>query len=195
MFRDRRNTGTTLIIIGGSLFLFGMLDHVIADWVLDINDNIRIFGWGWLLQIVGGLIAIYGFMIHLEFFIIMNRPPPRPGMPPPMNQFVMDPETKRLIWVLLIIALISYVLSINFQCVIMIIIILLLVFIFATKPGWRYFFPLPAYYPPSQPPVNQPPSEHIDPSKKVKLCEKCFSQLEMDWVSCPYCGQSLEKKD
>lgn len=193
---DRRSTGTNFIIIGAALFIIGMFDSYISNWLRNYNSNIQIYGWGWLLQIVGGIFAIYGLMIHLEVYSMLNRPPSQPGMTYPPHYSLIDEETKRLIWVVLIVALIFFIVGPGFSCLTLIVIVIFLLFIFGSRPGWRYQFPFPPlYYPPPQPPPSQQAPATPSPSSNVKLCEKCYSQLELEWIACPFCGHSLGDKD
>lgn len=197
---DRRKIGTTFLTIGVILFLIGMFDHVISDLIRDLNGDVRILGWGWILQLVGGLLAIYGFMTHLEEYLATTRPP-HPGMPhpspfPPL--FFMDKEMKKVIWLLLIAALVIFVLSPGLQCQTILVILLAMVIIFLImRREQRPYVPYPPpHYPPPQTLYQPPSAEPATPSKaeKVKLCEHCYAQLELDWVACPFCGQSISPK-
>lgn len=199
---DRRRIGTNFLIIGIILFLIGMFDYYISDLIHDFNSDIRIISWGRILQLVGGLLAIYGFMIHLEEYLATTRPPPLPGMPqPPPSSllFLMDKETKKVVWVLMIAALIVYVISPGFYCqtILVILLVMVIIFLIMRREQWPYFpHPPPHYPPPTQMPY-QPPSVKPSPPtevSKVKLCEHCYAQLELDWVVCPLCGKSISPK-
>lgn len=193
---DRRKLGTNLIILGAILFLIGMFDHPISDMITNLNNDIRIFSWGWILQIIGGIIAISGLMIHFEVFMAAGRPPSQPGMPQPQQQlFFMDPETKKVIWMVLIFILVLYILSPGTQCFTLVIIILVVMIFLSMRGGLGPHFPFfPPYYPPPQQPPYQPPPAVPPPSAKVTICEKCYAQLELNWVACPFCGHSKEDK-
>ncbi len=199
MKRDSREFGTNLLVIGIVVFFIGIYSEHITNWVHERSD-IYISGWGWILQFAGGLLAIYGFMIHLEVYLATTRPPPQPGMPqlppsPPL--FIMDRETKKVIWLLMIAALVMFILSPALPCQTILIILLALVIIFLILRGSQhpYYAYQQPYYPPQTP--YQPPSVEPSPppqSSKVKLCAHCHAQLELDWVVCPFCGQSTANK-
>lgn len=193
---DRRKLGTNLVILGAVLFLIGMFDNSISDMIVNLNNDIRIFGWGWILQIIGGITAIYGFMIHFEIYLAANRPPPQPGLPHPLQHlYFMDHETKKMIWIVLVIILVLYIVSPGTQCFTLIIILMVLIMFLSMRGGIgpRFPFPPPQYPPPQQPPY-QPPSASPPPSAKVTLCKKCYAQLELNWVACPFCGHSKAPK-
>ena len=63
--------------------------------------------------------------------------------------------------------------------------------------GRRPYYPYPQpYYPPPEtlyPP--QPAESTIHPkADKVKLCERCYAQLDLDWTVCPFCGHAISLK-
>jgi hypothetical protein len=198
---DRRRLGTNLLIVGIVIFLIGAYSDFIIDWIYDWDSDIRIVGWGWILQLAGGLLAIYGLMIHLEEYLATSRQPPHPGMPQPFPlppPFFMDRETKKVIWLLMIVALVVYILSPGLQCLTVIVILLVLVIIILILMGGRRpYYPSPQpYYPPSEILYPPKPAEPTTPPKagKVKLCERCYAQLELDWTVCPFCGHSISPK-
>lgn len=198
---DRRKIGTNFLIIGITLFLIGMFDYNISALIRNLNGNFHIFGWGWVLQLVGGLLAIYGIMIHLEEYSAIGRPP-HPEMHqvfPSPPQFFMDREVKKMIWLLMIAALVIFILSPGLYCQSILVILLALVIIFLImRGGLRPYYPYPPpYYPPPPQMPYQPPSAEPSPPLqigKVKLCEHCYAQLELDWVVCPFCGQSISPR-
>jgi hypothetical protein len=198
---DRRRLGVNLLIAGIIIFVIGTYSDIIIDWIYERNGDIRIVGWGWVLQLGGGLLAIYGFMIYLEEYLAAIRPPPHPEMPQPYPlppPFFMDRETKKVIWLLLIAALVMLILSPGFQCQTMFIIILVfaIIFFIIRVERWPYYPYPPPYYPPPQTQYPSPSAERsISPKAgKVKLCERCYAQLELDWTVCPFCGHSISPK-
>jgi hypothetical protein len=198
---DRRRLGVNLLIAGIIIFVIGTYSDFIMNWIYERNSNIHIVGWGWILQLGGGLLAIYGFMIYLEEYLAAIRPPPHPGMPhPPFPHppFFLDRETKKVIWLLMIAALVVFILSPGFQCFTTIIILLVLVIIILILIGGRrpyYPYPQPYYPPPETLYPPQPVEPTIRPKAgKVKLCERCYAQLELDWMVCPFCGHSISPK-
>jgi hypothetical protein len=200
MIQDRRKWGTTALIVGFILFIIGMLDILIADWVWGLDDRFRIFGWGWLLQIVGGVFIIYGLMIHLETYIAITRSRFPHGLtsPPLPPMFILDPETKKVIWVVSVAILVMYVISPGLQCQSLLIILLIvgIIYIFS-RGGQQIMSPYPPpIYPPPRMPHNRPPERTQAPpkTKKMKICEKCYAQLELEWVACPICGHSIIEK-
>jgi len=108
-----RKVGTNLLISGVIVFLIGMYSGLI----IGRNGNIQILGL--LLQGAGGLLAIYGFMILLEEYMVTGRSPPYPGMPEPSPHsppFFIDREMKKIIGIVMIAALIVYILSPGLYC-------------------------------------------------------------------------------
>jgi hypothetical protein len=195
---DRRKLATNLIIVGAVLFLIGMFDHDISNLIEDAGSDLRIRNWGWVLQLIGGIIAIYGFTIHLELYLTTGRTPFQPGLPQPLQQYShLDPETKKIIWLVLIVMLVLYVISPGFQCFSLVIVLLiLLIFInMRGRLGPQYPYPPPQYPPPQQPPYQKLPTEAPTQAPKVTLCEKCYAQLELEWAACPFCGHPREKKN
>ncbi|UCE39287.1 MAG: hypothetical protein JSW00_08730 [Thermoplasmata archaeon] len=202
MNEDNRRSGTNLLIIGITLFLIGLFDNHISDLIQEFNDDVRIYGWGWIPQLIGGLLAIYGFMILLEEYLATSKQP-YPGVPQPTPLpllLFMDKEIKKVIWLLMIVALVIYILSPGLQCQTVVIILLVLAIIFLIFRGeQRPYYPYP---PPYYPPRHQMPykvrSAKPPPSPKggrVKICKRCNTLLELDWVACPICGEpTLDKR-
>jgi len=133
-------------------------------------------------------------------YLTTVRPPSHPGMPqlpPSPAPFIMDRETKKVIWLLLIAALVMFILSPALPCQTMLVILVALVIIFLILKGsqFSYYTYQQPYYPPQtpyQPPSMKPPAP--PQSGKVKLCGHCYAQLELDWVACPFCGKSTEER-
>lgn len=198
---DRRRLGVNLLIAGIIIFVIGTYSDFIIDWIYERNSDIRIVGWGWVLQLGGGLLAIYGFMIYLEEYLAVIRPPSHPEMPQPLfphPPFFLDRETKKVIWLLLIAALAMLILSPGFQCQTMFIIILVfaIIFLIIRVERWPTYPYPPTYISPPQTQYTPPSAEpSISPKAgKVKLCECCYAQLELDWIICPFCGHSVSPK-
>ena len=187
-----RKVGTNLLISGVIVFLIGMYSGLI----IGRNGNIQILGL--LLQGAGGILAIYGFMILLEEYVVTGRPPTYPGMhePSPHSPLVfIDREMKKIIGIVMIAALLVYILSPGMFCSSWIFFLLFLAVIFLIlRGGQRPLYPPPLpYYPPPQPAYQPPASEAPVPpqSSKVTLCKNCYAQLELDWAACPFCGQHV----
>jgi hypothetical protein len=93
--KDRIKSAKNYLIIGIALFLFGILDNRISDFIYNLNNDIQIYGWGWIPHLIGGILVIYGFFILLEEYPTMGRqyqsgmlrppvyPYPPPYYPPP----------------------------------------------------------------------------------------------------------------
>jgi hypothetical protein len=193
---DRRRVGSNLFIVGTVIFLIGVNARLIENWIDNWNSNIRIVNWGWLLIFTGGLIATYGFMTLLDVYILSVRPPIQPGMSQPsypLYSFLMDREMRKIIWIFIIAGLVLFVFMPGLLCPSMFYIVLVLVIIFLVLGGgWRPRYP-PPYYPP-QPPASQPLQTIPPPPQngKVTLCSNCYSQLELNWKACPFCGQPVQ---
>ena len=99
-------------------------------------------------------------------------------------------ETKKMIWVFIIVALIVFIAAPGSQCssIIMVLLVLALIFLIFREQRQPYPFPPPQYpmHPGYQ--VQPPPAQ----SGKVTLCSNCYAQLELDWVACPFCGQTVK---
>lgn len=193
---DRRRVGSNLFILGTIVFLIGLYSEFVENWIDNWNWNVHIVNWGWLLQFAGGLIAAYGFMTLLDEYFLTVRPPMHPGMPqpsPPLQSFIMDRETRKVIWVVIIAALVLFILMPGLFCSSIFVILLVLVIIFLVMGREQRLRYPPPYYPPQQSP-SQPPPAKPPPTQsgKVTLCSNCYAQLELDWVACPFCGQSVQ---
>lgn len=193
---DRRRVGSNLFIVGIIIFLIGVYSRQLEDWIDNWNSNIRIVNWGWLLIFTGGIIAAYGFMTLLEEYALTARPPTQPGMiqPSPMlPSFFLDREARKVIWAVIIANLIIYILMPGLFCssIFYVALVLLIIYLVLGR-GWSPHYP-PPYYPP-QSPVSQPPPTRPPPPQngKVTLCSNCYSQLELNWKACPFCGQSVQ---
>lgn len=173
-----------------------MLDNLISDLIRVLNSNVSIYGWGWIPQLIGGLLAIYGFMILFEEYQAASRklysekhqPTPFP------LQFFKDKEMKKMIWLLMIAILVMFILSPGQLCQSWVVILLVMAIIFLFLRGEpRPYYP-PPYYPPQSPyksPAAKPPPPKKD---EPKLCKRCSARLELDWVACPICGESTSDK-
>lgn len=161
--------------------------------IRDFNNDILNEGWGWILQLIGGLLVIYGIMTLFQEYtkfrnLLSNSGPP--STYPPLTLFIMDKETKKLIWILLIMGLVIYFLSpvplyllIDYILVIiMVIIVILLILTYDQRHQYHYPSPL-------QSPYKSPPGP--PESYKVKSCKRCKRPFEPNWVVCPFCGESL----
>lgn len=99
--KDRMKSAKNYLIIGIALFLFGILDNRISDFIYNLNNDIQIYGWGWIPHLIGGLLVIYGFIILLEEYPTaskqyhsgMSQPPVYP-YPPPYYQPPPPPPYK-----------------------------------------------------------------------------------------------------
>jgi hypothetical protein len=202
MDEERRRAATSYIIFGLILFLIGAFDYRISKFFRELNNEIQIYDWGWIPQLIGGLLAIYGIMILFEEYATDRRPPSQPGTPshylPPPLAF-MDKETKKLIWLLLITGLVFYILSPVPLCLlsefVLVIIMVIIVIILITTYGQRLhlLYPPPYYPPPPQPLYKSPPA--APPIGNIRSCKSCHRPLEPDWVVCPFCGETVSDKN
>jgi hypothetical protein len=184
-----------LIITGLVLFLIGLLDDRISDLFYEYNNDIRIYGWGWIPQLIGGLLAIYGFMIYLEEYlgIIKQRYKGLPQPPPFPFVLLMDKEMKKLIWLFMIVTLVICILLPGLDFLFLLIFLLILVIVIILFPfifdDQRHYFPYqPHYYPPPQQILYKSPPAP-PPIGNIKSCKRCHTQLEPDWIVCPFCGE------
>jgi hypothetical protein len=205
MNEDRRRLATSYIIIGLILFIIGLFDYRISRLIRDFNNDINIYDWGWIPQLIGGFLVIYGFMILFEVYTTNSRSPSQPGSPTPylpLPPFFIDKETKKLIWLLLIITLVLIILIPGLLCQtlfflsILMCVIVVIILIVTNEQRHHFHYPPPYYLSPPQMPYKSPSAKPHTPPKigAIKTCKRCYKKLEPNWVVCPISGETVSNK-